>query len=467
MSEPATLGSVKSADAVPRLHRVLKLWDLIFYGIILVMPIGPAVLFGICQKLSEGQMVTTILIAMLAMMLTAFSYGRMAALYPSAGSAYTYVARALNPHLGFLTGWAMFLDYLLAPLINTIYGALALQRLVAPLFPHLPAKLSFALLAALFVGTMTFLNLRGIRSTARTNLLLLIVMCGAMTVFMVLAIRYLYHLQGWQGVFSLQPFYNPSTFRFRTIATGTSFAALTYIGFDGVTTLAEDVENPTRNVLRATVVVCLFTGLFGGLQAYLAQRVWPDWHSFPNLETAFMDVCQRVGGVSLFKVMAGILILACLGTGLGGQVGAARLLFGMGRDNVLPRRFFAFLDPKRNNPSRNIWTVGILAYAGALLISYETGGELVNFGAFLAFMGVNLAALRSFYFQGKSGRRRRLLSDALVPGLGFLFCLAIWIGLLTPAKIVGGVWFLLGFTYEIIQTRGFRRKPAMIDFSET
>jgi amino acid transporter len=199
----------------------------------------------------------------------------------------------------------------------------------------------------------------------------------------------------------------------------------------------------------------------------MAQCVWPDWQSFPNLETAFMDVGQRVGGVLLFKVMAGVLIVACLGSGLSGQVGAARLLFGMGRDNVLPRRFFAFLDTKRNNPSRNIWTVGILAYAGALLLSYEMGAELLNFGAFLAFMGVNLAALRSFYFQGKSGRTHRLVADAFVPGLGFLFCLAIWIGLPRPAKIVGGVWLLLGFAYEIIQTRGFRRKPIMIDFSET
>jgi len=336
---------------------------------------------------------------------------------------------------------------------------------VTPLFPQLPTNLLYALLAALCAGTMTFLNLRGIRVTARTNLVLVVVMCGVIGVFMVLAISYLYRLQGWHGVLSFQPFYNPRTFSLRTIATGTSFAAITYIGFDSVTTLAEEVEDPTRNVPRATVLVCLFTGLFGGLQAYLAQRVWPDWQSFPNLETAFMDVCQRVGGVLLFKVMAGTLIIACLGTGLTGQVGAARLLFGMGRDNVLPR-FFAFLDPKRNNPSRNIWTVGILAYVGALLLSYEMGAELL-FGAFLAFMGVNLAALRTFYIQAEAGRTRRLLADALVPRGRVPFCLAIWVSLPRPAKIVGGVWLLVGFSYEIVQTRGFRQKPVMVDFSET
>ena len=112
----------------------------------------------------------------------------------------------------------------------------------------------------------------------------------------------------------------------------TSFAALTYIGFDGITTLSEEVENPKRNVLLATVLVCLFTGIFSGVEVYLGQRIWPNWHSFPNLETAFMDVCRRVGGTPLFQAMGAILVLAALGSGLTGGLGAARLLYGMGRD---------------------------------------------------------------------------------------------------------------------------------------
>lgn len=234
-----------------------------------------------------------------------------------------------------------------------------------------------------------------------------------------------------------------------------------------MTTLAEEVDNPRRNVLLASVLVCLFTGLFGALQAYIAQRVWPDWHTFPNLETAFLDVSELVGGVVLFKIIAGILVMACLGTGLSGQAGAARLLFGMGRDNVLPKRFFGYLDPKTNNPSRNIWAIGIMAFVGALLLSYEMGAELLNFGVFLAFMGVNLAVLRCFYFSENAKHTRRLVADAVIPMFGFVFCLAIWLGLPMPAKIVGGMWFLLGFSFQLIQTRGFRRDPAMIDFSET
>jgi amino acid transporter len=448
-----------STVGIPRLRRVLKLRDLIFYGIVLIMPIAPIPLFGIAQRLSNGHFVTTILIAMLAMMITAVSYGRMATLYPAAGSAYTYVGRGLNTHLGFLTGWAMFLDYLIQPLLNGIYGALTVQRF----FPFIP----YAVLAAVFVGTMTLLNLRGIRTTARANIVLVTVMCTVIGVFMVLAVRYLFHFQGWHGVFSLQPFYDPKTFHPRMIWTATSFAALTYIGFDGVTTLAEDVENPKRNVMLATVLVCLFTGIVGGLEIYLGARVWPNFASFPSAETAFMDVTRRVGGLLLFQALGITLILATLGAGLTGQVGAARLLFGMGRDNVLPRKLFAYLDPKRNTPTRNIWLIGIVAYIGTLFVSFEQAGEILNFGAFLAFMGVNLATFWQFAIVRQSGRKRRWFADVVMPLIGFLFCLWIWLGLKVPAKVVGGIWFLAGLVYCAIKTRGFRQRPVMIDFSES
>ena len=459
MSDTSVSSEAKTGAPVPHLRRVLTLWDLIFYGIVLIMPIAPVPMFGVAQVLSHGHFVTTILIAMVAMMLTAVSYGRMATLYPTAGSAYTYVGRGLNPHLGFLTGWAMFLDYLIQPLLNGIYGALTIQRFL----PFIP----YALLAAIFVGIMTWLNLRGIRATARANVILLTIMCVVIGVFMILAVRYLFHTQGWGGVLSFQPFYDPKTFDIRVIWTATSYAALTYIGFDGVTTLAEDVENPKRNVMLATVSVCLFTGIVGGLEIYLGQRVWPDYTTFHNTETAFMDVTHRVGGPLLFQALGLVLILATIGAGLTGQVGAARLLFGMGRDNVVPRRLFAYLDPKRNTPTRNIWLIGIVAYIGTLFITYEQAGEILNFGAFLAFMGVNLATFWQFAVVKQAGRKRRWFADVAMPLIGFVFCLWIWLGLKMPAKIMGGIWFTAGLIYCAIRTRGFRERPIMIDFSES
>jgi putrescine importer len=447
------------------LRKVLTLWDLIFYGLVLIQPTAPIPLFGVVQKLSNGHTVTTILVAMFAMVVTAFSYGRMAAIYPSAGSAYTYVGRAINSHLGFMVGWAMLLDYILQPLLSVIWISIALQSRYIHVIPY-PVT---ALIVVIF---MTALNLSGIKASAKTNKLLLVAICVVVAAFFYLAIHYLFHMDKWAGIFSSQPFYDPKTFSARRIWGATSFAALTYIGFDGITTLSEDVKNPRRNVLLATVLVCVLTGLFSGIEVYLGQRIWPDWHTFPNLETAFMDVCRLVGGTVLFQAMGAILLLAQFGSGLTGGLGAARLLFGMGRDGVLPRGFFAHLHPETNTPTYNVLLIGAVAYAGAIGLNYignafEHAGELLNFGAFIAFMGVNLSVFWQFSVPRENKYRPRIVTDIILPLIGFCFCAMIWWNLNALAKVVGGIWFLIGLVYLGLTTSGFRRGPKMIDFSES
>src|SRR5215472_15538555 len=441
--------------SVPRLRRVLTVWDLIFYGVVAVTPSAPATVFGLAEVKSKGHVVVTILAAMVAMVLTAISYGRMAALYPSAGSAYTYVGRGLHPYLGFVSGWAMLLDYVVSPLFCVIYGSLALQRAA----PELP----YPVCAALFAGGITYLNLRGIRSTTRANQALLVFMFVVLVSFIVLAVRYMLVHEGLASLFSIKPFYDPRTFNVRDIAGATSFAALTYLGFDAVTTLAEDVKNPRRNVMLAAVSVCAFTGIFGGLMVYLGQLVWPDYNIYSNVETAFIEVTGRVGGVWMFQAMAILLVVANIGAGMTTQVGAARLLFGMGRDNVIPRRFFAHLHPERNTPNRNIWLIGILAYVGALVMSYETTAEILNFGAFLGFMGVNLAVVWQFWVRRAEGHSREVFADIVLPLLGFLFCTVIWLGLGAPAKIAGGIWFVVGLFVLATHTRGFQQEIVLPD----
>jgi putrescine importer len=455
-----------AASGVPRLRRTLTLWDLIFYGVVLIQPIAPVPLYGVAQKLSDGHFVTIIFIALFAMLITAVSYGRMGALYPTAGSAYTYVGRGLNPHLGFLAGWAMILDYLLQPLINTVWISTALHERYLPQVP-------FMAWAALIAGIMMVLNLAGVKSSARANKVLLAGMSVVVAFFVWLAIRYLWHGQGWAGLLSTEPFYNPKTFNSHKILTATSFAALTYIGFDGVTTLAEDVENPKRNVLLAVVLTCIFAGVCSGFESYLGARVWPDWRSFPNLETAFMDICSRVGGVLLFNAMGVTLIVAAFGSGLTGTLGAARLLFGMGRDGVLPRKFFGYLKPGSSTPTYNILLIGGIAFVGAVLLNsigsaYEHAGELLNFGAFLAFMGVNFACFWQFtVIAKKAGASPKLLKDAILPLIGFAFCGLIWFNLNIIAKTVGGIWFAVGIIYVGFKTNWFRSAPVMIDFRDS
>lgn len=437
-------------SSVPRLRRTLSLWDLVFYGLVAVTPSAPATVFGLAQVRSHGHAVDTILLSMLAMILTAISYGRMAAVYPSAGSAFTYVGRGLNPYLGFVAGWAMLLDYIVSPLFCVMFGTLAIMRSL----PGLP----FPVGAAMFAGGITYLNLRGIRSTARANVILLGFMFIVLLSFTFLAIRFLVIKQGVSGLFSIKPFYDPATFKIGDIARATSFAALTFLGFDSVTTLAEDVKNPRRNVMLAAVGVCVFTGLFGGLLVFLGQLVQPDFNSYPDIETAFIGVTGRVGGTVLFQATSVMLLVAMVGAALATQVGAARLLFGMGRDYWIPHRFFAHLHRERNTPNYNIWLIGILAYLGALVMSYEVTAEILNFGAFLGFMGVNLAVIWQFWVRRTDGYGRSVLTDLVLPFGGFLFCTAIWLGLAMPAKIAGGIWFIVGMFVLVVRTRGFRNR---------
>jgi amino acid transporter len=393
---------------------------------------------------------------MVAMTATAVSFGRMATVYPSAGSVYTYVSRGFNSQIGFVIGWAMFLEYLFQPLQNSLYAALTIQRLV----PHVP----FALLSAAAVGFMTCLCWFGIRTTARANQILLAFMSVVMLGFIGEALWYIVGHHHLLGLVSMQPMYDPKTFSVRAIAAGTALAATTYIGFDGVSILAEEVENPRRNVLLASVLVCVFTGLFAAFQVYLAQRVWPDYRTLVNPETAFMDVAKVVGGYGLFAAFGVVLLVSSLACGLAGLLGAVRLLYGMGRDNLLPRKVFGHLNAERGNPSYNVAIAGTLAYLGTLTMQWERSVEILNFGALMAFMAVNLAAVRYFGFSAEFTGKRNIFLDVIVPSLGFLFCLVIFLGLQASTLAVGAAWVVCGGLYVVLKTRG-ASTPVVIDFN--
>ena len=445
------------AGTKPRLKRVLGLWDLVYYGIILTSPIAVVPMFGEAQVLSRGHAVITILAAMVAMTATAVSFGRMATVYPSAGSVYTYVTQGFNPAFGFIVGWAMFLEYLFQPLQNSLYAALAIQRLL----PSIP----FALLSAVAVGFMTILCWFGIRTTARANEILLGMMSVVMVVFLGEAVWYIIGHHHVVGLISTQPIYDSKTFSVRAIAAGTALAATTYIGFDGVSILAEEVQNPRRNVLLASVLVCLFTGLFAAFQVYLAVRVWPDYRTLVNPETAFMDVAKVVGGYKLFVGFGSVLLISSLACGLAGLLGAARLLYSMGRDNVLPRKIFGHLNAERGNPSYNVLIAGALAYAGTLTMGWERSVEILNFGALMAFMAVNLAAVRHFGFTPELAGSRKPFLDIIVPSVGFVFCLVIFLGLQSSTLVIGAIWVIAGAAYVFLKVKAFGQ-TVVIDFSE-
>jgi putrescine importer len=427
------------------LRRTLTLWDLILYGVIVIQPTAPMSVFGVLSERGRGHVVTTILIAMVAMLFTAISYGRMARAYPSAGSAFTYVGQEINPAVGYVTGWSMAMDYMLNPMICFIWCSKAAMNFA----PGVP----YAVWAIFFFVVFTGLNLRGIRTSARLNAGLAAGMAIVITIFFIAAARYVFGQPHDGLLFFTRPFYDPATFNMKAVLGGTSIAVLTYIGFDGISTLSEEAENPRRNILLATVLTCVVIGLLSAVEVYAAQLIWPASQPFPDVDTAFVHIAGRAAGPWFFVVMNITLLVANFGSGMGAQLGAARLLYGMGRSNALPKKFFGVVDPKRQVPRNNVIFVGLVALAGAFLISYGLGAEMLNFGALIAFMGVNVAAFMRYYVRASEKK----LINLLPPVIGFVVCLILWLNLSRPAIIAGSIWMVLGIAFGAWKTGGFRR----------
>jgi len=402
-------------------------------------------LFGVVQQEARGHVVTTILVAMVAMLFTAISYGRMARAYPSAGSAYTYVGQEIHPALGYATGWSMLMDYVLNPVICVIWSSKA-ARNILPMVPY-------TLWAAFFAALFTFMNLRRVRATARINAILTCAMGAVIVAMLVCTVRYVMGLPALDAGFFTRPFYDPQTFSWQHVATGTSLAVLTYIGFDGISTLSEEVRDPRRNILIATVLICFITGVLSAIEVYAAQLVWPATLPFPDVDTAYVHVAGRAGGLWLFHAINLTLLVATIGSGAGAQLSGARLLYGMGRDNAIPKRLFGAIDRRKNIPANNVMIIGAVAFIAALLMTYETGAELLNFGAFIGFMGVNAAAFLRYFVRTD----KKEWTYGAPPVLGFTICLAIWLNLRTPAKLAGAAWLVFGLLYGAWKTGGFRR----------
>ncbi len=446
-----------STETGPRLRRTLTLWDLILYGVIVIQPVAPMSVFGVLSARGHGHVVTTILIAMVAMLFTAISYGRMARAYPSAGSAFTYVGQEINPALGYVTGWSMVMDYMLNPMICIIW----ISQQAHVFAPRVP----YGVWAIFFALVFTGLNIQGVKTSARVNAGLAAGMGVVIAIFFVAAARYIFGNSHDGAAFFTRPFYDPQTWDTKLVLGGTSLAVLTYIGFDGISTLSEEAENPRRNILMATVLTCVVIGLLSALEVYVAQLVWPASEPFPNVDTAFTFVAGRAWK-PLFAIVGFTLVVANFGSGMGAQLGAARLLYGMGRSNALPKKFFGAVDPKRRVPRNNVIFVGALALAGAFLLpaiagaatGYELGANLLNFGALIAFMGVNAAAFVRYFVR----EEKKKLSNFFPPLLGFFICLILWWNLSTKARIVGALWMAVGIAVGAWKTRGFRGN--LIDF---
>lgn len=428
------------------LRRILTLSQLVLFGITFVGPTAPFPMFGIVSSASRGHMALAYLIAMVAMAMTAFSYGRMARVFPKAGSAYTYARETLHPYTGFLVGWTMLLDYVLLPLMSVIYLSLTAGRF----FTHVPQGVWLIT----FSVAITVLNLFGLKLTNTANFVMTAIMSLAVVYFVAMAVLALQRGVGEGTLLSLKPFYNPATFSLSAVMAATSIAAFSYLGFDGISTLAEDAKNPERDIGLSTVLVCLVCGVLFILQAYLGQLAWPDFTRYPNTETAFLDVSSLVGGHALFSFVSFVLVVAGIASAVTGQASASRLLYGMGRDGNLPA-FFAYISPRFSTPTYGVLSMGVVTLVAGFLLSFQLAAEAINFGALFGFMCVNLSVMSHFYLRRKERTGMGFVTNLLLPLCGFVVCAYIFVNLSRTAMIIGSVWCILGIAYERT------RRPSM------
>lgn len=431
------------AGSPPRLRRMLSLWDLLVYGMVIVTPMSPMPTFGLLSERGGGHVVSAILIACVAMLFTSISYGRMAQIYPSAGSSFTYVAQEIHPALGYVVGWGILMDYVLTALFCVIWCAEQAHTFV-PAVPVIIWK-------TLFVGTYIGLNVQAIRTSARVNVSLAATMALVVIVLLIAAVHYLLANPLPDAALYRRPFYDPETFDLSRLLNCTAIAVMSYLGFDCISTLSEEATNPRRNIMLATVLTCVATGIIAAMEVYVAQLIWPASEPFPNVDTAYVSIAGRIWP-PLFTLVGFILLLGTLGSGLVAHLGSARLLYAMGRSKALPESFFGAIDPAHHIPRNNVLAVGAVLLLAMLGLDFDVVVQTVNFGALFAFMGVNAAAFLRFFCRAE----RKRISNFLPHVLGFLICLTLWWNVSAPAKIVGSTWMAIGLALVLWRTRGFR-----------
>ncbi len=425
------------------LKRSLSLADLVIYGMIFMIPIAPFGVYGYVNQEAPGMVPLAYIIGMVAMLFTALSYGSMARAFPVAGSVYSYAQRGLHPNVGFIAGWLLLLDYLLIPPLLYIYAAMALNHL----YPDIP---KFAFILA-FLVSATLVNLRGISFTARMNILFLLAQLVVLGIFLACALKALHGGAG-NGELTLAPLYNPAQFNFALMMQAVSIAVLSFLGFDAISTLAEETRGDAgRSIGRAALLSLLIMGVIFVAQTWLASDLAAGM-GFTSADTAFYEIAAIASGDWLASLTAMATALAWgVAVSITSQAAVSRLLFGMARDGKLPR-VLARVHPRYSTPHLSIYLVAVLSLVICYLFinAVDTLTSLVNFGALSGFMILHLTVINYHWRRQKSGN---VMLHLVAPATGFVIVAAIMLNMGLDAQKLGCIWIVAGVIYLILLNR--------------
>nr|WP_233614000.1 APC family permease [Leucobacter edaphi] len=430
------------------------------FGVTYMTVITVFTTYGIVNKATDGHLPAAYVVAVITMLFTAGSYGAMVRRYPVAGSAYTYAQQSFGGGVGFLTGWVMLLDYLFIPMINFMLIGIYLNTQ----FPAVPAW-AFTLAALLLV---LLFNILGINLVSKVNMAIIALSVVLVAVFMVLAFKYA--LGGDESVSLIEPFTTGSG-GIAAIASGAAILALSFLGFDAVSTLSEEAKRPRKDIPRAIVLSTLVGGFFFVLVSWAGAIAYhPDWTklSETELEAAGVTVMNNIGGEAFTAFFVAVYVAGAFGSGMTGQVSVSRILYAMGRDGMLPKPL-SVLNRRFGTPIVAAVVVSVFALS-SLFLKLEAVSFMISFGALAAFSVVNLSVIRTYLFPS-GGRREpvtawRIIRYGVLPFIGFCLTIWLWSELHPETWIVGGIWILIGFGIIVIVTRGFKKPVPKMDFSE-
>ena len=445
------------------LKRVMPLGSLVLFGLAYMAPGTIFGTYGLVTQMTHGMLALTYIVATIAMVFTALSYNQMVKAYPLAGSVYSYVQRSINPHAGFISGWAILMDYLLIPMLNYLIISIFMR----PVFPDVPG---WAWIVGVIV-IVTVINLLGIQVTAWANNILVIAQFVFVIACLLFVFRWLYMGQGAATFLDFSAIYNAVEFHgdgmgWGIILTGASILALSFLGFDAVTTIAEEAIEPQKNVGKAILIICIGAGVYFTIVAYFFQLAWPTgWMEFEDIETGSYELIVRVGGEIMGYLFVAITIVGCTASAIASQSSAARILFGMGRDGALPKKFFGYVNPRFKTPTCNILLIGGIGFI-ALALSLDIAVSLVNFGALAGFGMVNISVIFHYFIRKKQRSGISILLHLILPLLGAIVCFTIWANLAADAKILGFIWLAVGVVYLAVTTNFFRKLPVDLKMEE-
>lgn len=441
-------------DGKNQIKRKLNLFHVVAIGLAYMSSFAVFDTFGIASDMSSGLVPTAYIVVFTAILFTALSYGKLVKRYPNAGSVYTYTKNILNPYLGVIVGWVSFIAYLALPMINALLAKIYLSSG----FPSVPGWVWIVGL----IAVITVLNIFGVKIAASINLLLVVFQVLIGTIFIILTIRSInLGSEQYMTFIDLAPVGGEISGLFGAAA----LLALSFIGFDAITTLSEDTVNPKKNIPRAILLVASIGGIFFFTITYFMQSLFPDVSIFKDIEGASPEIAVMIGGNLFLSLFLGGAIFSVFASGLAAQVSASRLLYAMGRDKVIPKQFFGYLHPKFNSPVYNIVLVGVLALT-ALFLDLEMATSLINVGAFTAFSFVNICVIKSFFSSPKTRSFSYTITNFVFPLIGLLFVVYLWLNLDVFSLIIGGIWTLIGVIYLAFSTHFFKSEPPQIDFDE-